>query len=108
MDKRQIQRELRDITNRLVEKYQPEKLILFGSYVWGKPEKGSDFDLLIIKRGVERQRHIERLWEVIDLVDYRKMGIDLLVYTPQEVKERLKLGDPFVKKIIEKGEVIYG
>jgi predicted nucleotidyltransferase len=108
MNKRQIQRELKTIIKQLVGKYQPEKLILFGSYVWGKPQKGSDLDLFIIKKGVEKQRHIERLWGVIDLVDYRKIGVDILIYTPSEVKKRLRLGDPFVKKIIEEGEVVYG
>lgn len=109
MDKKKsIRREIKNIIKGLVEEYQPERIILFGSYIWGRPKKGSDIDLFIIKKGVGKQRHIERLWDIVGLVDCRKMGVDLLVYTPREVRERLKLEDPFIKKVIEKGEVIYG
>lgn len=43
------QKEIKKITNQIVKKYQPEKIILFGSYAWGKPAKNSDADLFIVK-----------------------------------------------------------
>ncbi len=33
-----------------LKKYKPDKLVLFGSYAWGKPNKDSDIDLLIVKK----------------------------------------------------------
>ena len=39
---------LREVTRRLVEQFQPEQIILFGSQVWGKPTAGSDIDLMVV------------------------------------------------------------
>ncbi|MEW5717725.1 MAG: nucleotidyltransferase domain-containing protein [Chloroflexota bacterium] len=41
---------LQEVTRRLVDQFHPEQIILFGSYVWGKPTAGSDLDLLVIVR----------------------------------------------------------
>jgi len=43
------QKEIKKITKQIVEKYKPEKIIIFGSFAWGKPSKDSDVDLFIIK-----------------------------------------------------------
>ncbi len=32
-----------------MDEYQPEKIILFGSYAYGRPGPESDLDLLVIK-----------------------------------------------------------
>lgn len=39
---------LEEMTRRLVEQFQPEQVILFGSYTWGTPDQGSDVDLLVV------------------------------------------------------------
>ena len=39
---------LQEVTRRLVEQFQPEEIILFGSQVWGAPAAGSDIDLMVI------------------------------------------------------------
>ena len=39
---------LRQITQRIVEEFTPEKVILFGSHAWGKPHRDSDVDLLVM------------------------------------------------------------
>ena len=43
------QQKIREITNDIVKKYQPEKVILYGSHAWGKPREDSDIDLFIVK-----------------------------------------------------------
>jgi predicted nucleotidyltransferase len=98
-------KEIEDIKNQLIEKYKPEKIILFGSAVWGQSEI-NDIDLLIIKGetpyyGIDRMREVDRLIE-------RNIAADILVYKPEEIKERLEMGDPFIKKIIKEGKVLYG
>lgn len=50
MSKKIYQREIKKIVKRLKEKYHPEKIYLFGSFVWGKFTPDSDVDLLIIKK----------------------------------------------------------
>ena len=105
MNARDIQNEIDDIKNQLIEKYRPEKIILFGSAAWGKGEI-NDIDFLIIKSetpyyGIDRMRELDRLIK-------RNVAADMLVYRPDEIKERLELGDPFIKKIFKEGKVLYG
>jgi predicted nucleotidyltransferase len=42
---------LHEMTRRLVEQFQPEQIILFGSQVWGMPTSSSDIDLMVIVSG---------------------------------------------------------
>ena len=60
----------KEVVNRIVEKikmqYQPEKIILFGSYAWGNPTKDSDIDLLIVKK--TNQKHRQRMLTVRKIV----------------------------------------
>ena len=99
--------ELDEIVRRVVDGYQPEKIILFGSYAYGRPSADSDLDLLIIKKTSER--FIDRWTNVRKIVSDPKRSIPFepLVLTPQEVKERLAIGDQFIEEIITKGEVVY-
>ena len=99
------QKEIKKITDQIVKKYKPEKIILFGSYAWGKPTKDSDVDLFIVKNTKEARtkRHLKVDRMLLD----RTIPIDVLVYTPQEMKERLSLGDFFIKDIVQKGKTIY-
>jgi len=96
------------MSEKIKKEYKPEKIILFGSFAWGKPTRHSDIDLFIIKR--TNQRHIDRSVEVAKILNEENkiFAIEPLVYTPQEVAYRLKIGDPFIKKIINKGESLYG
>jgi predicted nucleotidyltransferase len=96
---------LADITRRIVEKFDPYTVILFGSYAWGKPQKDSDIDLLVVMDSDERPAKRGMLISPIARVPFVPM--DLLVYTPQEIEDRLTIGDFFVREIMEKGKVLY-
>lgn len=98
---------LRHITEKIKTQYKPEKIILFGSYAYGKPSKDSDIDLFIIKN--TRKRHCDRALEVRTILDRenRLVSLDLLVYTANETKKRLKMGDDFIGKIMTQGVVLY-
>ncbi|HTX54504.1 MAG TPA: nucleotidyltransferase domain-containing protein [Candidatus Baltobacteraceae bacterium] len=103
---RPLQDAIHHITNQLVEKYRPEQIILFGSAVRGDWQADSDVDFLAIKRecppsGRERIRALQRLIR-------RNVAVDVLVYRPEEVAERLALGDPFLAAILREGKVLYG
>lgn len=93
------------LVNRIVAEYVPEKVILFGSQVWGEPNAGSDIDLLVIKDTVasrlERGREIERI------IMGSGIPVDALVFTPQEVEERLEFDDFFITDIVNNGKVLY-
>ncbi len=52
MTQLKIQQKIREIVNKIVKEFQTEKIILFGSYAWGKPHKDSDLDFFIIKKPI--------------------------------------------------------
>jgi len=95
---------IRKLCKRIAEAYHPEKIILFGSHAYGKPTPESDVDLLIVMdyEGCPIEQTL-RIDTELDIVT----PVDLLVYTPQEVKERLKDGDMFIVQIYERGKVMY-
>lgn len=104
---KQLQREIDSIVEQLVANYQPEKVILFGSAARGDATDESDVDLLVVKAGVDQLRQHERYYQVSKMMPHR-VAMDVLVYTPREIRKRLYLGDPFIKQVVEDGRMIYG
>lgn len=99
---------IRLIANKLKESYNPEKIILFGSYAWGLPDEDSDIDILVIK-DTEETPHRRNVTARKLVSSLRKgYGLDILVITPQELKSRLEIDDQFLQEIISRGEVLYG
>lgn len=88
----------------LISKYKPEKIILFGSLAVGKISADTDIDLLIIKD--TQKSYNDRLREVTSICDY-DVGIDFLVYNPDEFKEMIKNNQFVRNEIVKKGEVVY-
>jgi len=102
-----MRRTIQNIVQVLVREYQPERIILFGSYAYGQPDGQSDVDLLIVKN-TERPFH-KRWAEVCRLVSDHRRDIPFspFVITPEELEKRLALHDPFFQEILEKGEMLY-
>ncbi len=105
MTKDEILTRIDSLRQQLVERYHPQKVIVFGSAARGDDEI-NDVDLFIVKDdvpnlGAERIRQLYRLMDT-------DLPVDYLVYRPTEVAERLSLGDPFVTNIIREGKVLYG
>ncbi len=106
LTKENLEREIKYILDQLLEKYHPEKVILFGSAADSNSTEINDLDFLVIKSNVPHFG-IDRLYEVNSVID-RGSGADILVYKPEEVAELLEMGDPFIKKIINEGRLLYG
>ena len=98
-----------DFLNRMVEDivqhFHPVQVILFGSYAWGMPRTDSEVDLLVIMESDQRPAH--RSAEISLACRPRGLPVDLLVKTPAEIAYRLNTGDPFLKRILETGTVLY-
>jgi len=101
-----FKKEIDSITAQIIEKYNPEKIILFGSAVTGDASPDSDIDFLIIKRDTP-YRGADRIRELSRLIA-RNVAVDFLVYRPDEYEKRLSMGDPFLKTIIKEGKTLYG
>ena len=94
----------------LLVKEGAEKVILFGSYAYGLPQKDSDIDLLVIKDiPVNETRNFrikikKALWNNLDKPGF---SFDILVDNEQRIQERILMGDLFYKEILSKGKVLY-
>ena len=97
---------IKPLVSKIVDKYHPDKVYLFGSYAWGNPTVDSDVDLFIVKEKVDKSQR-KRRRKLRGLLFESGVPFDLFVYTPSEVDERLELGDFFVKDIVKKGKVLY-
>ena len=96
--------ELKRIVTQIIKRYRPEKIILFGSLAEDKIHQWSDLDLLIIKK--TNKRIIGRRMQVYRIAK-PKVGLDLFIYTPQEIKMFLRENSSFIAEILEQGEILY-
>src|SRR5258706_8338400 len=99
-----VQKHIRELCKEIVERFRPQKVILFGSYAYGVPNADSDIDLLVVMP-FEGRMHEQA-------VKIRKglksaMPIDLLVRTPEQVRERVEMEDFFMREIVDQGKVLY-
>lgn len=93
-----------------LKQYGIDKIILFGSYAYGVPNKDSDIDLLVIKDIPESETRDLRiklkkaLWLKLGKLNY---SFDILVDNEQRIQKRIEMGDLFYKEIYSKGKLIY-
>jgi predicted nucleotidyltransferase len=93
-----------DLCERIARQFRPQRIILFGSYAYGSPTEDSDVDLLVILP-FEGQG-MRKAAEILTHVNPR-FPVDLVVRTPEEVRQRLAWNDFFLREVIEKGRVLY-
>ncbi|MBI4050382.1 MAG: nucleotidyltransferase domain-containing protein [Candidatus Doudnabacteria bacterium] len=100
------QEKIDKVVKKIIKNFSPEKIILFGSYAWGKPAKDSDVDLFVIQRSSERR--LDRNVKIRRAIFPAGIAVDVISYTPDEVQTRLQKGDFFIKRILTKGKLLYG
>lgn len=96
--------EIRNLSRAIAREFHPRRIVLFGSYAWGKPTRDSDVDLFVVlpHRGRAADKSVE-----IRLKLRPQFPLDLIVRTPQSVARRLGMGDSFVRNILQRGKVLY-
>jgi predicted nucleotidyltransferase len=104
-EKTVIENEIQKVAQKIVQELDPEKIILFGSRAWGTPGPDSDADFFIVKETDQSTRDVAR--QVDGLFMRRNIAMDFIVSTPENVQKRLQMGDFFIKKIFEKGRILY-
>jgi predicted nucleotidyltransferase len=100
-----VGKSLRPAIQKIARELNPEKIILFGSYAYGMPNRHSDVDLLVIMKTKSSAK--DRSWAVSRLLLPRPFPVDILVKTPKEVEKALEAGDFFLKEILTRGKVLY-
>jgi predicted nucleotidyltransferase len=88
----------------IASEFRPERIVLFGSHARGTPCPDSDVDLLVVMpfEGPAVNRSVE-----IRMRLRPPFPVDLLVRTPEKVRERLAMGDDFMREIIVEGKLLY-
>ena len=95
---------IRKFANEVARRFKPARIILFGSYAYGKPTQDSDVDLLVVMPC--KGRPLDAALDVRLAVE-AGFPLDLIVRTPAEVRRRLALGDFFLREIVDRGIVLY-
>jgi predicted nucleotidyltransferase len=103
--RRQIpKRTIDEVVRQIVDKFRPLQIILFGSYGYGRPKPESDVDMLVIMETPLRET--EQAVHICQAIEYH-FGLDLIVRTPETLRRRLALGDPFLKEVMAQGRTLY-
>jgi predicted nucleotidyltransferase len=97
-------KQIRDWSRSVAAQFKPDRIILFGSYAYGKPQEDSDVDLLVVlpHEGLAARKASE-----IRLALPSDVPVDVIVRSPEKIRERLRMNDFFVREITEKGLVLY-
>lgn len=104
--KRVTRKQINAVVQKIVAEFNPEKIIMFGSYAYGKPNIDSDVDMLVVMESDERPA--PRTTRVIGaLRGVKTFPMDLLVRTPAEIQHRLAIGDFFIQEIVGMGKILY-
>jgi predicted nucleotidyltransferase len=96
---------INDIVNRIAIKFNPDKIILFGSYAAGNPTNDSDIDLLIIK-DTDLPRH-KRSFDIQKSLIGSMVPMDILVYTTEEFEKEKNVKDSFLFSAIRTSKILY-
>jgi predicted nucleotidyltransferase len=94
---------IRQYVRQVVEKFHPDRVILFGSHAYGKPDEESDVDLLVVMPTRDELSQAVR----IDLAVPAPFSLDLIVRTPDNLAKRLGWNDWFLREVVEKGIVLH-
>lgn len=97
--------EISGLVERIVEQSQPQKVIIFGSYVKGTATIKSDLDILVIKD--TELPMINRAAELSSVVKNFLIPVDVHMYTSEEVKEYAKEPFSFIKSVLKSGKVVF-
>ncbi len=97
--------EIKEMVRRIVERFDPEQIILFGSHARGEAGPNSDVDLLVIMpvSGSKREKQIEIGVALHDL----QVPMDIIVSTPEEVKRRRRIVGTVIRPALNEGKVLY-
>lgn len=96
--------QIQEYADQIAREFKPEKIILFGSYAYGRPTPDSDVDILVVMR-VEGKPY--QTAAAILTKTKPRFPTDILVRTPEELRKRLGLRDYFLREIVERGKTLY-
>jgi predicted nucleotidyltransferase len=94
---------IRRFAKQVAERFHPEKIILFGSYAYGKTHRNSDVDILVVMPARDETSRAVKIRSATD----HPFFLDLIVRTPENLRWRLDEGDWFLREIVDRGKILY-
>lgn len=95
---------IRELGRRIAGEFDPERIILFGSYAYGTASADSDVDLLVV---LDFQgKGFRKSLEILNRVN-PAFAVDLLVRRPADTARRYAEGDPLIREALDRGTVLY-
>ena len=96
--------QIESLSKRIAREFQPERIILFGSYAYGTPKESSDVDLLVLMpfKGNGLSKALQMVTKLKP-----QFSVDLLVRTPKDLETRLRNNDWFLQEVLKRGRVLY-
>jgi predicted nucleotidyltransferase len=95
---------IQDLCNRIVQDFQPDRIILFGSFAYGNPTPDSDVDILVVLP-FEGENFSKSL-EILNRAN-PAFPINLLARRPDDTERRHREGDPLIREALDRGKVLY-
>jgi predicted nucleotidyltransferase len=96
--------DIKDLTARIARAFHPDRIILFGSYAYGRPDNDSDVDILVVLPF--EGKPVRKAIEIRNRVN-AGVPLDLIVRTPEQVADRVSQNDWFMREILERGRTLY-
>jgi predicted nucleotidyltransferase len=94
---------IRRYARQIAETFQPDKIILFGSYAYGQPHDESDVDLLVVMSAYDETSKAIRIINTLQA----PFSLDLIVLTPERLRRGWEDGDWFLREVLAKGKTLY-
>ena len=93
------------MVDRIVEGFDPERIVLFGSVARGEVSKYSDVDLLVVMPdGTDRH---EAAVEMHEHLGDMRTGKDIVVTTPREIERRGHIVGTVLRSALREGKVLH-
>ncbi len=96
-------RVIRRFAREVAARFDPDKIILFGSYAYGTPHADSDVDILVV---MPAHNQLDMAVKISLSID-PPFPLDIIVRTPTNLKWRLEEGESFLTEITSKGKILY-
>ena len=92
-----------------IKQFDPDKIILFGSYAYGTPNEHSDVDLFVVKENEPslRDLRISIRSKLFDIYYKKNFNLDLFVDNNEHINYRKSIGDLFYNDLTSKGKILY-
>lgn len=98
------EKKIADLGEKIAREFQPERIILFGSYAYGNPRPDSDVDLLVVL--AFDGKGFRKSLEILNRID-PDFSVDILARHPEDTARRYDEGDPLIREALDHGKVLY-